>query len=296
MSSSASSPLMPPLVRADWLREHRSEVIVADVRWYLDGRSAREAYVAGHLAGALFVDMDTDLSDHRQPAAMGRHPLPSPEQFAAAMERLGIDGTVPVVAYDDSAGGTAGRLVVMLRSLGVPAAMLDGGMSAWGDLFETGNPAAVAPTVFAPRPWPSNRFAGIDEVAAVAAVAATTAVAHGAHRVLLIDARAGERFRGESEPIDPRPGHIPGAVNAPWAANLDADTGRFRTAAALRDQYAALGVATDTQVVCYCGSGVSACADVLAIEHAGFPVPRLFVPSWSGWSSTPGLPAATGAT
>lgn len=286
MSSSASSQLMPPLVSADWLREHRSEVIVADVRWYLDGRSARDAYTAGHLPGALFVDMDTDLSDHGQPASMGRHPLPSPEQFATAMSRLGIDGTTPVVAYDDSAGGTSGRFVVMLRSLGLPAAMLDGGMAAWGTPLDTGAPSGVEPALFVPRPWPADRFVWVDTV---------NDISNSRRRALLLDARAGERFRGESEPVDPRPGHIPGARNAPWAANLDPSTGRFRGADALRAHYVSLGVSTDAEVVCYCGSGVSACADVLAIEYAGFPAPRLFVPSWSGWSSTPGLPAATGA-
>ena len=285
MSSSVSSRALPPLVSVEWLREHRADIIVADVRWYLDGRSARDAYAAGHLPGAVFVDMDADLSDHDQAATMGRHPLPSPEQFATAMSRLGIDGTTAVVAYDDSAGGTAGRLVVMLRSLGLPAAMLDGGMAAWGTPLETGGPSEATPTVFPPRPWPAERFAWVDTVSNMSL---------GARHGLLLDARAGERFRGESEPVDPRPGHIPGAANAPWAANVDPATGRFLTAAALREHYSSLGVSNDTDVVCYCGSGVSACADVLAIEHAGLPVPRLFVPSWSGWSSTAGLPTATG--
>ena len=286
MSNTERPVALPPLVGVEWVREHRHELIVADVRWYLDGRSARAAYESGHVPGALFVDMDTDLSDHSQPATMGRHPLPSPEHFATAMSRLGIDGRTPVVAYDDSAGGTAGRLVVMLRALGCYAALLDGGMSAWGEPLEQGPGPAPSPATFVPRPWPTDRFATVDDVAAVSA---------GAQQSVLLDARAGERFRGESEPIDPRPGHIPAAANAPWAANLDPSTGRFRNREELRAQYGALGVSDDADVICYCGSGVSACADVLAIEHAGFRPPRLFVPSWSGWSSDPGRPAATGS-
>jgi thiosulfate/3-mercaptopyruvate sulfurtransferase len=285
MSNTGQSGTLPPLVGVEWLREHHSEVIVADVRWYLDGRSARAAYETGHLPGAVFVDMDTDLSDHSQPATMGRHPLPSPEHFTAAMSTLGIDGRTPVVAYDDSAGGTAGRLVVMLRALGCDAALLDGGIAAWGEPFEQGVGPNPVPADFTPRPWPADRFATVDEVAAVSA---------GVQQSVLLDARAGERFRGESEPIDPRPGHIPAAVNAPWAANLDPATGRFLGQAELRTRYAALGASNTADVICYCGSGVSACADVLAIEHAGFRPPRLFVPSWSGWSSEPARPTATG--
>ena len=285
MQPGTTAPRVPPIVSADWLGAHHDTVVVTDVRWYLDGRSGRDAYESGHLPGAVFVNLDTDLCDHTQPATAGRHPLPPPEHFAAALGRLGIGHTTTVVAYDDSGGATAGRLVVMLRVLGREAALLDGGLKAWPGPLETG-PAATRPAVeCTAAPWPSERFATADDVTAATRDRTT----------VVLDARAGDRYRGETEPVDPRAGHIPGAANAPWAANLDPATGRFRDPDALRAHYAALGVAGGTDVVCYCGSGVSACADVLGIEHAGLGAPRLFVASWSGWSSDPNRPAATGA-
>jgi thiosulfate/3-mercaptopyruvate sulfurtransferase len=223
----------------------------------------------------VFADIDTDLSDKSQPPTAGRHPLPSPEAFAAAMSRLGIGDDTPVVAYDDTAGSTAGRLVVMLRAIGHSAAMLDGGMAAWSEPLvpETVAPASAGEARFTPVPWPADRFATVAEVTTLPSGSGT----------ILLDARAGERYRGEVEPIDPRAGHIPGAVNAPWAANLDPTTGRFRSPVELRALYESIGVNDETSVICSCGSGVTACTDVLAIEAAGFPPPRLFVPSWSGW-------------
>jgi len=284
---------LPPVVAPEWVLQHRERVVLADVRWYLDGRSGADAFRAGHIAGAVFVDMDTDLSDHHQPAVFGRHPMPSPEHFAAAMTRLGISNTTPVVAYDDSGGATAGRLVVMLRSLGHSAALLDGGLRTWPEALATGDAdvrhsqsMAQSTAQFTARAWPADRFATADEVAAAAARSAGAPV--------VLDARSADRFRGDSEPIDPRQGHIPGARNAPWAANVHPDTGRFRDPAELRAHYEALGVNTATGAICYCGSGVSACADVLGIELAGLGVPRLFVASWSGWSSDPTRPAAVG--
>lgn len=284
---------LPPVVSPEWVLQNRERVVLADVRWYLDGRSGADAFRAGHVDGAVFVDMDTDLSDHRQPAVLGRHPMPSPEHFAAAMTRLGIGDTTPVVAYDDSGGATAGRLVVMLRSIGHSAALLDGGLRAWPEVLASGDAgghhspsASKATAQFTARAWPADRFATADEVAA--------AVARGAGAPVVLDARSSDRFRGDSEPIDPRQGHIPGARNAPWAANVHPDTGRFREPSALRAHYEALGVDAATGAICYCGSGVSACADVLGIELAGLGVPRLFVASWSGWSSDPARPAAVG--
>lgn len=273
---------LPPVVSPEWVLAHRASLVVADVRWYLDGRSSRAAYESGHIDGAVFVDMDTDLSDHSQPAGFGRHPLPSPEQFAAAMSRLGIGDSTPVVAYDDTGGATAGRLVVMLRSLGRSAALLDGGLRAWSGPLASGAPTALGAAVFSVRPWPPERFATGDDVAGAAASG------------VVLDARSADRFRGESEPIDPRAGHVPGARNAPWSANVDRETSRFRTPEQLRQHYAALGVADADEVICYCGSGVSACADVLGIEHAGFAPPRLYVASWSGWSSEMHRPVQTG--
>lgn len=275
---------LPPVVAPEWVLANRAAVVVADVRWYLDGRSSSAAYESGHIEAAVFVDMDTDLSDHSQPASSGRHPLPSPEHFAAAMSRLGIGDSTPVVAYDDTGGATAGRLVVMLRSLGHSAALLDGGLRAWNGPLATGTTAPPPPRVFSARPWPADRFATGDEVAGAPASA------------VVLDARSADRFRGESEPIDPRAGHVPGARNAPWSANVDRETGRFRASDELRQHYTALGVASGDDVICYCGSGISACADVLGIEHAGFAPPRLYVASWSGWSSELHRPVQTGSS
>ena len=282
-TSTPSPAALPPIVSPEWVLAHRNDVVVADVRWYLDGRSSAVAYETGHIEGAVYVDMDTDLSDHSLPASLGRHPLPSPEHFAAAMSRLGIADDTPVVAYDDTGGATAGRLVVMLRSTGHPAALLDGGLRAWTGPTATGAPTPRAAASFTARAWPADRFASADEVA-------HTASGNG----VVLDARSADRFRGESEPIDPRPGHVPGARNAPWLANVDRETGRYRSPEELRAHYAALGISAGSDVICYCGSGVSACADVLGIEHAGFAPPRLYVASWSGWSSETHRPAATG--
>jgi thiosulfate/3-mercaptopyruvate sulfurtransferase len=273
---------VPPIVDVDWLHDHWRDVVVADVRWYLDGRSGVTAYEEGHLPGAVFVDVDTDLSTPGEPTD-GRHPLPSADAFAAALGRLGIGADDVVVAYDDSGGGTAGRLVWMLRVLGQPAALLDGGLAAWDGPLETGPGAARQATAVPARPWPAERIAGTDDV--VAATVTGSAV--------VVDARSAERFAGAVVVADPRPGHVPGARSAPWAANLDENC-RFRPAGELRERYARLGIAEATPVIAYCGSGVSACADLLALESIGVHATRLYPPSWSGWSADPDRPSATG--
>lgn len=275
--------VIPPVVDAAFLDAH-PEAVLADVRWYLDGRDGRAAFEAGHLPGAVWVDLEGSLAAHGLPAAEGRHPLPHPAHFAHAMGALGIGDHTVVVAYDDTGGLTAGRLVTMLRWLGRDAAVLDGGLPVWqaeGRPVETGPGRSPEPTAFTAAPWPPDRLATADEALAVAA-------AGGA----VIDARAAERFTGEQTMVDPRPGHIPGARNAPWSAVLGPD-GRLRPPEELRAHYAALGADTG-DVVAYCGSGVSACMNLLAMEHAGLPVPRLYVASWSGWSSDPDRPAETG--
>ena len=272
---------MDVLVDAGWLADHRAGAVVADVRWYLDGRDGRAAYEAGHVPGAVFVDLDADLSGPGDPTK-GRHPLPVPEQFAAAMSRLGIGTDDVVVAYDDSGGGTAGRLVWMLRVTGHAAVLLDGGLRAWPEDLETGPSPVRSPAPFEPSPWPADALADADD----AATAARTGAA--------LDARSHERFKGDSDAIDPRPGHIPGARSAHWTANLDPTTGRFLAPEALRARFEALGVRPDGPLVAYCGSGVSACANLVALERAGFTGGRLYVASWSGWSSDPDRPAATG--
>jgi thiosulfate/3-mercaptopyruvate sulfurtransferase len=275
---------LPAIVDAAWVLAHRRDLVLADVRWFLDGRSGRDAFTAAHIPGAIFVDLDTDLAGPG-PATDGRHPLPTPEAFAVALGQLGIGDEDAVVAYDDSGGGTSGRLVWMLRLLGHPAALLDGGLRAWPEPPESGPGATRPPAVVAARPWPADRFADHERVAAAAAAAES----------VVLDARSAPRFAGEEVAVDRRAGHIPGAANAPWAANLDPETCRFLSDDDLRDHYQQLGVDVYTKVVCYCGSGVSACADLLALEHIGVNRTQLYVPSWSGWSADPARPAATGS-
>ncbi|MEM8924738.1 MAG: sulfurtransferase [Actinomycetota bacterium] len=276
---------VPPIVSAEWLAGRLAEgdarVRVVDVRWYLDGRSGREAYEAGHIEGAVFVDLDEVLAAPAT-AAEGRHPLPPPEVFTAGLSAAGIADHDITIAYDDLGGMVAGRLVWMLRILGLPGAVLDGGLPAWSGPLATGpgpGPTADA-TTREVRPWPADAMATADEVAA--------AVAAG---VVVVDARAPERYRGDTEPVDPRAGHIPGAVNLPFATNLD-DDGRFRPFDELADTYRRSGL--DGDAIVYCGSGVSACHHAVAVEAATGARPRLYVGSWSQWSSDPDRPAATG--
>ena len=272
-----------PLVDADWLAAHLADVVVCDVRWYLDGRSGRAAYDAGHMPGAVFVDLDRDLASEPGGTA-GRHPLPDPVSFAAAMGRLGIGDATTVVAYDDTGGSTASRLVWMLRVLGRRAALLDGGIAAWPSELST-DPVTPEPATFTPAAWPEDAIVDADGVAA--AIADEEAV--------VLDARAGERYRGEVEPIDPRAGHVPGARSLPWADVIDPTTGRFRTPDDLRARLAEVGITAGTDVIAYCGSGVTSCIDVIAVELAGYEPARLFVSSWSGWSNDPDRRVATGA-
>ena len=266
--------MIPPVVGPDWL-EARADAVLADVRWYLDGRSGRHAYESGHLPGAVFVDLDTCLAGPPSPAA-GRHPLPDPEAFAEAMGRLGIGDHSVVVAYDDAGGTVAARLVWMLRVLGGDAALLDGGIDAYPGRRETAV-AGRPPARFSPRRWPADALAGIDEVTDPGLV--------------VIDARDPARYRGEHEPVDPRAGHIPGARSLPCRENLDS-AGRFLPADRLRDRFEAVGAGPKT--VSYCGSGVTACHNLLAMEHAGLGRGRLYPGSWSQYSADPDRPAEIG--
>ena len=269
--------MIDPVVGLDYVRAHPGRVVLADVRYYLDGRSGRAAYEGGHLPGAIFVDVDTDLAAHAGPAE-GRHPLPTPEAFAARMAALGLSDDSVVIAYDDAGGVMAARLVWMLRATGRDAALLDGGLDAYAEKLETTTPRR-APGSFEARPWPSERLAGIED--------ATSA------EFVVLDARQPERFRGESEPIDPRAGHIPGARSLPTRENVDA-AGLFLPPEELRRRFAAVGVTDGATVVSYCGSGVTACHNLLALERAGFAAGRLYPGSWSQYSATD-RPAATGA-
>ena len=269
--------MIDPVVDLSWALAQGDRVVFADVRWYLDGRSGRAAYDRGHLPGAVFADLEHDLAAHGAPAADGRHPLPDPQAFAVAMGELGIGDNDTVIGYDDAGGVTAARLVWMLRATGHPAALLDGGIDGYhGELSTV--PAARHRATFTARSWPADRLADLGDAT------------DGSFVVL--DARQRERFRGDAEPIDPRAGHIPGARSLPCRDNLDA-TGRFLPADELRARFAAVGVAADTTVVSYCGSGVTACHNLLALEHAGLGPGRLYPGSWSQYAHTD-RPAATG--
>ncbi|MFG1990421.1 sulfurtransferase [Actinoplanes sp. NPDC048988] len=269
--------MIEPVVDVEWVRARRDRLVLADVRAYLDGRSGRDAYRRGHLPGAVFADLDQDLAAAPS-AAGGRHPLPDFRAFAVRMGELGIGDGDTVVAYDDAGGVMAARLVWMLRALGHDAALLDGGIGAWDGELETAVPQPRL-KVFTAKPWPAERLATIDEAADGAGV--------------VIDARQPERFRGESEPIDSRPGHIPGAHNVSCRENVDA-TGRFLPAEVLRARFAAAGVTDGGEVISYCGSGVTACHNLLSLERAGFAPGRLYPGSWSQYAATD-RPAAKGS-
>lgn len=271
--------LRGPLVDAGWLAQALASPeppALFDVRWYLDGRSGRAAYEAGHIPGAVFVDLETDLAG--PPGTGGRHPLPDPAAFAAAMGRSGVGRDTTVVAYDDAGGTVAARLWWMLRATGHEAAVLDGGLAAWTGPLDAGT-VEPGPVEFEVRPWPVEAVASIDEVAGGGAV--------------LVDARAPERFRGEVEPIDPRAGHIPGAANLPAASLLGGD-GRFLRGDELRARLAAASIVDGAHVIAYCGSGVTACHVLLAMEVVGRSPGRLYPGSWSQWSAH-GRPVEVGA-
>lgn len=281
---------MDALVHTDWLAQRLGapDLRIVDVRWYLDpARKGRDAYRAGHLPGAVFVDVDADLSAPGGGRGLppGRHPWPGEEQVGRLMGALGIGPGVTVVAYDDQSGAVAARLWYLLRAHGHDAvAILDGGIAKWlaeGRTLETAEPA-VAPRVFEARLRPGFVLPKGEMIGA-----------HGDGGRLVLDARAGERYRGDTEPIDPRAGHIPGAKSAPFTGNLSKDpVPVFLPSAALRDRYTALGAGPEEPIV-YCGSGVTACHDLLALHLAGLRG-RLYAGSWSEWSSDPSLPVETG--
>ncbi|MGN6610581.1 MAG: sulfurtransferase [Angustibacter sp.] len=269
---------LPVVVSPQWLADHRDDVVAADVRWYLDGRSGRAAYESGHLPGAVFVDLDRWLA--APPDASGaRHPLPDPAVFAEGMASLGIGDDTAVVAYDDAGGVIAARLVWMLRATGHAAALLDGGLTAWSGELST-DPVDPRPAAaFTAHQWPPALLADADD-------------ASDPHQVVL-DARDHERYTGAREPVDPRAGHVPGARSLPTREHLEAD-GRFLPASVLRQRFAGAGVRADSSVVAYCGSGVTACHSLLALELAGFAPGRLYAGSWSQYSADPSREARTG--
>ena len=284
----ASEQPVPALVTAAWLAAHLDDPHVqpVDVRWYLTERGrGRAEYLAAHIPGASFMDVDDDLAAPRGQGP-GRHPIPAPEAFAAAAGRAGIGPDTHVVAYDASGGAYAARLWWLLRYFGHPrVSLLDGGWPAWqaGGYPTERGATAVTPAVFVPRPHPEL----------VVDAAAVEALRHDP-RALLLDARAPERYEGRVEPIDPRAGHIPGARSAPFAANLRPD-GHMKSPDELRAHYAALGADPATRIVCYCGSGVTAAHDIFALHLAGYPDALLYEGSWSDWCSDPRRPVATGS-
>lgn len=267
--------MIPPVVDQGWLAA-RPDAVLADVRWYLDGRSGRGAWLNGHLPGAVFVDLDNVLAGPPS-ADAGRHPMPDPEVFAARMGGLGIAACDTVIAYDDAGGASAGRLVWLLRNIGVDAALLDGGLAAWDGQLEAGVFARPA-TRFELRHWDAATLATIDDAATASWV---------------VDARANDRYRGESEPVDSRAGHIPGAINIPFPGNLDAER-RFLAPHVLRERFESTGITDAAEVIVYCGSGVTACHDLLALEYAGLGRAKLYPGSWSQYAAS-GRPVATGA-
>ncbi len=263
-----------------------SRVRVLDVRWSLGGPAGLPLYESGHIPGAVYVDLESELSRGGEPQE-GRHPLPAVEEFQAAARRWGINDGDTVVVYDDWNGQAASRAWWLLRYMGVvDVRVLDGALSAW---TAAGHPLAkgtedmtnIAPGTVTLSPGHEP-------------VLTTDDAAELPLSGVLLDARASERYRGEVEPMDPRAGHIPGAISAPAVGNLDED-GHFFDQARLRERYEGFGVREDRAVGVYCGSGISAAHDALALTIAGFR-PALFPGSWSAWSNQPGRPVATGAT
>jgi thiosulfate/3-mercaptopyruvate sulfurtransferase len=274
--SSSSDTTIDPIVSAHWLQSNYEIVTVCDVR---PGGATDPwtGYLEGHLPGAILVDLDAVLAGPPSPV-FGRHPLPDPRHFAKALGALGIGAESTVVAYDDLGGAFAGRLVWMLRIIGQPAALLDGGGAAWKGITERGR-VEVDPVDRAPVPWPTEAIADAGDVAD-----------HLEAGGVVIDSRAPERYRGETEPIDDVAGHVPGAINLPFADNLDG-TAHFLDRDALAERFSGVG---DPNPIVYCGSGVTACHNALAMEAVGRGLPRVYVGSWSGWSTEPGRRIAVG--
>lgn len=255
----------------------------------MDPAAGQAQYLAGHIAGAVHADLDTHLSDkiHADRASGGRHPLPSRERFAAWLGRTGLTPDTQVVVYDRQGANYCGRLWWMLKWCGHEAvAVLDGGLPAWeaaGGATEAG-PGPVLPESAPPYPL------GTPRVQTISGEQIAARLGHTGHT--LIDARVAARFRGEVEPLDPVAGHIPGALNRPFADNLGPD-GRFKPAMQLRSEFGQLLAGRDPAgVVHHCGSGVSAIPNLLAMEIAGLGTTRLYPGSWSEWCTTPGRPCA----
>ncbi|MHC3473558.1 sulfurtransferase [Streptomyces sp. 7R007] len=256
--------------------------LVLDVRWALGDPHGRDHFADGHIPGAVYVDLDRELAAPPTPRG-GRHPLPDLADFQAAARRWGLREGRPVVVYDDAGNTAAARAWWLLRYAGVAdVRLLDGALGAWrsaGLPLETGVPA---------EPQPGDVVLRAGGLPVTDADGAAELAAGG----LLLDARAAERYRGDVEPVDPRAGHIPGAVSAPTGENLAGD-GTFLPADELRKRFEESGATESTRIGVYCGSGVTAAHQIAALEIAGFEA-VLFPGSWSAWSADPARPAATG--
>lgn len=280
------------LVQAETLAMalNRTDVAIVDCRYTLFDPSAGEnAYSASHLPGASYAHLERDLSD-MTPSGDGRHPWPTVEQFASRLSRWGIGPTSQVIAYDDGDGANAARLWFLLRMLGhEKVAVLDGGWARWTAL---GLPTSSSP------PTTAGQFRAQYDAAQMAFDSARlfdadAVEAHLHAGGMLVDARAAPRFRGEEEPIDRIAGHVPGAVNRPYSQNLV--DGRFKSPMQLAEEFRALlGSHAAADVVAMCGSGVTACHDLLAMERAGLRGAKLYTGSWSGWITDASRPVATG--
>lgn len=253
-----------PLIQPSELADRLTEVVVCDLRWSLtDASRGRQTYEQGHIPGAVFVDLDVDLSAPPGPA--GRHPLPDPEVFGRTLGRLGVSPRDEVVAYDDSGGAIAARLWWMLRAIGHKSSrVLDGGYQAW---IAAGQPVEMGWIDPDPRSYaPPARFRGVVRMDAL-------------EGKTIVDARAVERYLGEIEPVDDKAGHIPDSLSLPHSGNLD-EHGAFLTPQALADRFAGIG----DGAVMSCGSGVTSCHNALAMVIAGREMPLVYVGSFSEWS------------
>jgi thiosulfate/3-mercaptopyruvate sulfurtransferase len=282
-----SAPAISPLVRTGELASLLGTpgLIIADCRFDLASADAgRAAYQAGHIPGAVFASMEHDLAAARSHHT-GRHPLPSPGEFARTLGRWGFTTVSRVVAYDQAGGAGAARLWWMLRARGhAQVQVLDGGWAAW---VADGGAVSTAVPAIPPTHVPEREYAGVVDTAEIAAALARRDMA-------LVDARAPERFSGRSETVDPVAGHVPGARNHPYADNLDAQQ-RWLAPAELRRRWAPrFAEAANRPMVMMCGSGVTACHNLLALELAGHHGARLYAGSWSEWITDPARPVATG--
>lgn len=274
MSNSESD--LQPFVDWTWCAGNLGRFVLVDTRWYLDGTSGRDAYNAGHISYAVFCLKKKRLSGAASKKA-GRNPLPDPEVFAQGMQEAGISDSDVVIAYDDAGGVIAARMVWMLRSTGRSAAILNGGIASYPGELATESRQRLEGD-FSAQVWPESLLAGIAEASS--------------DQFRVVDARNRDRFEGRRDPVDPRPGHIPGAVNVPCRENLDS-SGRLIPEEQLRENFERAGIVSAQNTIAYCGSGVTACHNLLVLEQLGKGKGRLFVGGWSQYGHATDRPVET---